>query len=195
MALGRRLLVVCAVLGAHLVLTALPAEAATALREASPANGETIATMPDFVRLTFTDIVTEPKIDVLGPTGQPVNSSPISPRGNTVLQPVQPSGAGLYTVSYEARGPDGGVVRGSYTFTLAAGGAAPNASTPTITGSAGTSPSPGDTSPSPSPAHLGAPPPVTRDPAGNSWRWYVVALVVVLVAAGGFLLYRRRVAR
>jgi copper resistance protein C len=141
-----------------------PAAAHTTLRESDPAANATVATLPQLVRLTFTtELPTVPTIEVVDPNGASVNSSPVSLRGNSALQPVQGSSAGRYTVNWKATAPDGHQITGSFTFTATAGNvsAAPTTASPTV---------PQTTGPPPA----GAPP---ADGSGPWWPWLAAGLL------------------
>ena len=115
-----RLLILAAGILAGALLGAAPAAAHTTLKQSDPAAGSTVQKLPEVVRLTFSDTLPiVPTVTVRDDAGTVVNSSPISPRGNTVLQPVKSTKIGKFTVTWELTSADGHKTSGSFAFTVA----------------------------------------------------------------------------
>jgi methionine-rich copper-binding protein CopC len=179
MRFARALLIAGAIL---LALPPTPAAAHTELRESDPAANATVATLPQLVRLTFTtQLPTVPTIEVVDPNGTSVNSSPVSLRGNTALQPIQGSTTGRYTVNWKAKAPDGHEITGSFGFTAGAGNVSPS---PTIASSAT-----GPVTSGPSPTEVAAPP---ADGTGPLWPWLAAGLLAVALFIVIWYVQRRR---
>jgi methionine-rich copper-binding protein CopC len=169
-----------AVAAAVLALPPGPAAAHTTLRESDPAANGSVEILPQVVRLTFTtQLPSTPTIEVVDANGASVNSSPVSLRGNTALQPVQGSGAGRYTVNWKATAPDGHQITGSFAFTVAAGNVSPSpAASPTVPATTG-----------PSPTEAAAPP---AQQSGPRWPWLAAGLLAVALLTLFWYLRRRR---
>ncbi|UWP81712.1 copper resistance CopC family protein [Dactylosporangium fulvum] len=190
-----------ATLAGALVL-ATPASAHTTLRQSDPAANSTVPTLPEVVRLTFTDMLPiVPKVTVRDPDGTEVNSSPISPRGNTVLQPVKSTKTGRFTVTWELTGSDGHKTNGSFSFTVQ-GAAAPPSAVPSPTapvvgsGSPSTVPTAAASTAAAASSGVASPSDAARsstDSGGGSWWvWLVVAVVLLGAVGGGVVFFRRR---
>jgi hypothetical protein len=182
---ARLLLVTGAAIAAVvLALPPGPAAAHTTLRESDPPANGSVAVLPQLVRLTFTtQLPAAPTIEVVDANGASVNSSPVSLRGNTALQPVQGSRAGRYTVNWKATAPDGHQITGSFAFTVAAGNVSPGpAGSPTV---------PATTGPSPTEAAPTAAAP-RSDGSGPRWPWLAAGLLAVALLAIVWYVRRQR---
>ncbi|CNF78628.1 copper resistance protein CopC [Mycobacterium tuberculosis] len=109
---------------AALALLAVPADAHTALRSSTPADGEVVAGTPARVSLTFTEPVRPVPggVRVLGPEGRDV-SGDLSAEGSEVTVTVLPpaasdAGQGTYTVSWRVVSADSHPVAGAFTFAV-----------------------------------------------------------------------------
>jgi methionine-rich copper-binding protein CopC len=193
-------LVLAALSGA--LLGPLPAAAHTTLKQSDPAANSTVPVLPEVVRLTFSDTLPiVPKVTVSDPDGTEVNSSPISPRGNTVLQPVKSTKTGLFTVKWELTAADGHKSSGTFTFTVVAAQASPTAP---VVSSVSSSPADAPRSSAVAgPATVATAAAATADLAekaaestksGGSGLVWIVVIVALVVVAGGtaFFLRRRR---
>lgn len=159
--------------GVALALVAAPASAHDELSASTPADGETLASPPARVVLTFAEPPVElgAQLVVTGPDG-PVTSGAPRLAGDDVVVDLQPSApAGRYSVEWRVTSDDGHPVSGSFGFTARA--AAASASAPAPTGSAVT-PAPVETS--------------RRQPLVPSWAWIVAGVIVI---AGAIRLNRR----
>ncbi|MEV4509636.1 copper resistance CopC family protein [Dactylosporangium sp. NPDC049525] len=193
-----RLLVLTVGVLAGALLGAAPAAAHTTLKQSDPAAGSTVQALPEVVRLTFSDTLPiVPTVTVRDEAGTVVNSSPISPHGNTVLQPVKSTKGGKFTVTWELTSADGHKTSGSFAFTVtAAPSDAPSPTAPVVVTATPTPEAPQSSSPAPPPAvsstALAVP---TSDTSGTgaTWLLWAAVAVVVLGAAGtAVLLLRRR---
>ncbi|MGV8967625.1 MAG: copper resistance CopC family protein [Cellulomonas sp.] len=102
---------------------AAPASAHDALVSTDPEGGSTVETAPAAVTLTFTQEVVGlgTDVQVVGPTGAPMNDGPVAVLGTVVTQNLladRPAGA--YTVQWRATSADGHPVTGGFTFTATA---------------------------------------------------------------------------
>lgn len=141
-----RLLAVLAAAVLAMLGSTLPAYAHNELRSTSPQSGQTVATAPTSIVLTFNEpgIAMGTQLAVRGPSGL-VNSGPPRLIDNTVSQDLQPGApAGAYQVDWRVTSADGHPINGSFTFTAtqAAPGRAPTAEP-------STGPAPTDSSPMP----------------------------------------------
>jgi len=176
MSSARALLTIALVAAAAVAFTSSPAAAHTSLRESDPAANGTVATLPEFVRLTFTtQLPSVPTIEVVDANGVSVNSSPVSLRGNTALQPVKSASAGRYTVNWKAKAPDGHEISGTFAFTATAGNIQPTTPAPETTG--------------PSPTQAAAAP---TDGDGPWWPWLAAGLLIAALLAVFWYARRRR---
>jgi methionine-rich copper-binding protein CopC len=177
------------------VALAAPASAHDSLTGSTPADGSTVTTAPERVRLTFTDEVKKLGLTVLvkDPSGASVADGEPRIDGNAVIQPVVPlTEPGTYTVAYRVVSTDGHPVNGRFTFTLdVAAPASPSASasateTPTESASASSSPTAAASS-------IAASPAAASSDSGSATTWLLVGagLLVALVVTG-LVLARRR---
>lgn len=149
-----------------LVVSAAPAVAHNTLKSTNPSVGQTVATTPREVVLTFDEpaIALGTQILVTGPTGE-VHEGSARLVDNTVTQALQPGApAGTYTVTWRVTSTDGHPISGDFAFTSRAA-------------------SPGSP-PSAAPTPMAAPDP----PAGGAGR--VLAVIGVLLLAGVLLVIR-----
>jgi len=181
-------------------LIALPVVGATAaqahdvLQSTDPADGSTVALVPDHVTLTFDEpaLVLGTEITVQDPNQQTVSVGPPVLVDNTVSQEVTGAlPAGVYTVLYRVTSADGHPIAGTFTFT-ATGETSYGVATqaPTMTASAAPTPtSSAEVTASPSPSASGA----SDERAVSAGP--LIGIAAVLVVAGGivaWLLLRRR---
>jgi hypothetical protein len=164
-------LLVVAVLGA-----ATTASAHSQLERTDPADGSTIAVLPDLITLTFNQNVLGlgTVLNVTGPDGSAVDGA-ATVVDNTVRQPVRPGApAGDYTVLWRVTSADGHPISGRFAFTATAGSSG-TASAVTPTEAAGATPG------------------EAEDSGENSLLiWLLLAGGASGVAAGIFLAARRR---
>lgn len=191
--LARALALLIAASAASVLVNQAPAAAATTLRETDPPSNGVVQSLPQLVRLTFTEpLPGAPTITVAGPTGRTVNSSPVSLRGNTVLQPVQGTEAGRYTVTWRASTSEGTDINGTFAFTVAGGAPSPtgqssNEPSPTVPVVVGSSPSDFGAGPGPSSTAD-----ADRSGDGSPWPWIVAGLGAVVVVVALVWYARRR---
>lgn len=108
---------------AVLALLTLPTAAAAheQLRDSTPARGDTLAAVPDQIRLTFVNPLQLDlaHLTLLGPQG-PIALGELRRASNAphvlVAEIHGPLTAGEHTVRWQVAGPDGHPVRGEYTF-------------------------------------------------------------------------------
>jgi putative copper export protein/methionine-rich copper-binding protein CopC len=109
-----------------LVILPAPGLAHGALQRAAPGDGDHLSTAPRELRLTFTEDVelAFARLALTGPSGAvELGELRVAPDSTRVLV-GQIRGllvAGTYTVQWQVAGDDGHPVRGSYSFTVAAG--------------------------------------------------------------------------
>ncbi|WP_327008500.1 copper resistance protein CopC [Dactylosporangium sp. NBC_01737] len=193
-----RLLLLAAGVLAGALLGAAPAAAHTSLKQSDPAAGSTVQALPEVVRLTFSDTLPlTPTVTVRDEAGTVVNSSPISPRGNTVLQPVKSTKTGKFTVTWELTSADGHKTSGSFAFTVvAAPSDAPSPTAPVVVTATPTPEAPQSSSAAPPPSSVSstalAAPTSGNSGGGANWPLWTAVTVVLLGAAGTIVLLRRR---
>lgn len=182
------------------VALAAPASAHDSLTGSTPADGSTVTTAPERVRLTFTDEVKDLGLTVLvkDPSGASVADGKPRIDGNAVIQPVVPlTEPGIYTVSYRVVSTDGHPVNGRFTFTLDVAAASPSPSaSSTATASPSQSPTESastSTSPTASSSSIAASPAASTSDSGSATTWLLVGagLLVALVVTGVVLARRR----
>ncbi|MFZ0158349.1 MAG: copper resistance CopC family protein, partial [Kineosporiaceae bacterium] len=122
--MGRLIIVVACALASLAGPAATPAQAHSGVRSIEPADGSTLTTAPQAVRLTFTENVLAgtAQLRVTGPGGQ-VATEPVT-QGPRVVGPLPrelPNGA--YTVLWRVTSADGHPISGSFGFVLAVAGA------------------------------------------------------------------------
>jgi methionine-rich copper-binding protein CopC len=171
------------------LMAASPAFAHDSLVSSSPADGQTVATMPDSIVLTMNEaaVAVGTRVVVSGPDGEVQQGRPHLST-NTVEQAVEPSApAGRYTVTWRVTSADGHPVSGTFSFTVQAA-ATPTSSTtaassPTTASSQTDPPTPGPTSGT-STGESGQ--------SGTSWAVWLVLAVLVLAGAGATAARLRR---
>ncbi len=186
---------------ASLVLVAPAAQAHNVLVGTDPADGSTVAVVPETVTLTFDEpaLAVGSQVVVTAPDGTTVSTGAPVLVDDTVSQAVTGElPAGPYTVVYRITSDDGHPIEGQLVFT-ASGATAYGVATPTVAPTESAAPSstpsatPSTTSPAPSPSVT-----ASATPAANEGRVSVPVLVgvaVALVAVGAvvaLLLLRRR---
>lgn len=166
--------------GTAVVLTAAPASAHDVLVSASPADGSTVAVLPDEVVLTFDQpaLKVGSQLVVEGPAG-PVQVGEPSFVDTSVRQRLAPgSPPGAYRVLWRVTSVDGHPISGTFAFTATAGSAGSTGSGSAATGSA-----------SPTPPASEA---VDTQESGPAWVVPVLGVLVVVVAAAVVVVVRRR---
>lgn len=190
--LARIAALAAATLGLVLVAPASPASAHVTLKASSPASGATLKAPPARIELRFTGTVAADRttIEVTGADRQRVPVSRPAGSGSRVgVTPGTPLANGTYTVTYRTLSSDGHTVEGSYRFTLTAPAPAPT----TSAGPPPTAPAPAATTPAASPT-AAAPAAPADDGPGTAPLLAAVAVPVLALAGGGYLLARRRAA-
>lgn len=165
------------------VVVASPAAQAHAeLVGMSPAIDSVVTQAPTSVVLTFADALQDlgAAVIVTAPSGAHLESGAPVIAGNTATQRLLPlTEPGRYTVAYRVVSQDGHPVERQVGFTFAPAGTA-SAVTPTPSPSASVPPSAGE-----SPSATGS------SGSGSPW-WPVGAVLVVVLAAGAAVVWRRR---
>jgi methionine-rich copper-binding protein CopC len=182
---------------ALVLLVAPTASAHDSLVSSSPADGQTVATMPDSIVLTMNEaaVAVGTRVVVSGPHGEVQQGRPRLSK-NLVEQALEPSApAGRYTVTWRVTSADGHPVSGTFSFTASAAGestssgpaiSAPSttaASAPTTVSGQADAPTPGSTSGS-STGESGQ--------SGTSWAVWLVLALLVLAGAGATPVRRGR---
>lgn len=177
---------------AVVLLSGAPANAHDTLVGSDPADGAVLAAPPVQVVLTFSAAPAAVGAEVLvqGADGASWSAGPATVDGVTVTQALAPGApAGAYTVTWRAVAADGHPVTGTLGYSVTAPAVSPTpTATPTATPSADptATPSPSVAAPTPS-----ATPASTDDPTGRAaWPWLLAGVVVV--AAAGAAVVRRR---
>ncbi len=107
------------------VLLATPAWAHDELLSTDPAAGQSVASVPAEVVLTFAEppLGLGMAVQVIGPDGTDVAAGPPTLSGSVVHQAVEAGApAGRYSVRWRVTADDGHPVTGDFTFTAHAGG-------------------------------------------------------------------------
>jgi copper resistance protein C len=190
--------VVALVAAVAMVLLAAPtASAHDSLVSSSPADGQSVTTMPDTVVLTMNEaaVAVGTRLVVSGPDGQVQQGRPRLSK-NTVEQAVDPDApAGRYTVTWRVTSADGHPVSGTFSFTVA------QAATPTSSEPAGSASSPADgsvpTTAAAGPSAAAAGPTSSTSTgesgqSGTSWAVWLVLAILVLAGAGAATVRLRR---
>lgn len=118
-----------AVTALALVALATPASAHNAPRTTDPADGATVATVPESVTLTFDGEVLAlgSVVEVANPAGDVVSAGEPAVDDNTVTQALAGDlVAGDYTVTWRVTSGDGHPIDGTFAFTAEEGTAAPS---------------------------------------------------------------------
>jgi copper resistance protein C len=185
-----------ALLAAMLValLPAAPARAHNQLVKSDPARDAVLDTPPAEVVLEFVERLNPTYTTIVVTDAQqnrvPASQPEISGNRGTITF-AQPLADGTYTVAYRVVSADGHPVQGSYSFTVAAGGASP---TPPVAPSEAQQAPDLATAPAAANDAGSASPAAAPDTNGNSGAVLAVVGIglVVLAVGGGFLLRRRR---
>ncbi|GLY29616.1 copper resistance CopC family protein [Kineosporia sp. NBRC 101731] len=185
--LSRRLGAVLALAGAVVVLGAGPALAHDELGSSNPADGSSVKTLPDVVKLEFSADILElgARVRVDSPEGD-VTEGKATLKGNTLSQAVAPgSPAGDYTVTWRVTSSDGHPISGKFAFTAQQGNepAAVETTTAPVTSSAA---APSPTASATAVTQAGA---ATAEDSGGSSAPLVILLVVLGVLAVGAAVY------
>ena len=180
-----------AALAAGLVLAApaTPALAHNKLESAAPAEDSTLRTAPGQVRLTFTDRLSSLLTVVV--TDEAKQKVPTAPpavtRATATVRFTAPLANGAYTVAYRVVSSDGHTVQGTYGFRVAAPTPAGTTAAPTPAPAATTArATPVETIPAVPAAEA------TAEEDGGVPTAAMIGLPVLLLAAGGLVLARRR---
>jgi methionine-rich copper-binding protein CopC len=175
-----RLLAAASVAAVFAALTGSPAWAHNSLTDASPAKNATLKKAPGGVKLTFLQRVDPDALEIAvadSAKREVAASGPTASGKSGTLTFDDTLANGTYTVTYRVVSLDGHPVRGSYKFTVADASAA--------------------RTPAPTTAPAAAAPatvPASAEASGPGWLgWAAGVGVILLVAAGVFVLFRRRV--
>jgi methionine-rich copper-binding protein CopC len=182
---------------ALLLLLALPGgvSAHAELVTSTPADGETLTTVPAEAVLTFSEGVgAKSTVVVLDGTGATVATGEPGPDGSTVIRvPLPGLSPGPYEVRWTTVADDGHIERGTFSFTIAASTPAPATATPT---EAPTAEPAATTTPTASPNVTPEPSPATvaegGDPGAGSDVLLPILAVAVLIGGGLIVMLRRR---
>lgn len=181
-----RLLAAASVATVFAVLTGSPAWAHNSLTDASPAKNATLKKAPAAVRLTFLQRVDPAALEIAvadSAERDVPGSGPTASGKSGTLTFDDTLANGTYTVTYRVVSVDGHPVRGSYKFTVA------DASATTPASSAPPATVPTTAPPAAAPAAV----PASAEASGPGWLgWAAGVGVILLVAAGIFVLLRRR---
>jgi copper resistance protein C len=182
--------VLASLAAAALVLAAAgPASAHDSLVSSSPADGQTVATVPDSIVLTMNEaaVAVGTRVVVSGPDGEVQQGRPRLSK-NTVEQALEPSApAGRYTVTWRVTSADGHPVSGTFSFTASAA-AAPTSSGPPSSAPGTASASAPTTAPGQTDTPVSGPTSGISTgesgQSGTSWAVWLVLAVLVLAGAG-----------
>jgi copper resistance protein C len=171
------------------LMMAAPASAHDSLVSSSPADGQTVATMPDSIVLTMNEaaVAVGTRVVVSGPDGEVQQGRPRLSK-NTVEQALEPSApAGRYTVTWRVTSADGHPVSGTFSFTASAAGvpvsSAPTSSTPSTTAASAPTTVPGQAD-APAPGPTSGISTGESGQSGTSWAVWLVLALLVLAGAG-----------
>jgi methionine-rich copper-binding protein CopC len=174
---------------ALVLLVAPTASAHDSLVSSSPADGQTVATMPDSIVLTMNEaaVAVGTRVVVSGPHGEVQQGRPRLSK-NLVEQALEPSApAGRYTVTWRVTSADGHPVSGTFSFTARAS-AAPTSSGPTSPTSVTTSASAPTTASGQTDIQTSGPTSGISTgesgQSGTSWAVWLVLALLVLAGAG-----------
>ena len=168
------------------VAAAGPASAHDRLTGSSPADGSSLASAPEQIRLDFSEEVQDLGLTVLvkDPSGASVADGEARVDGRSVVQPVETlTLSGRYTVAYRVVSSDGHPISGRATFTLdlpeQSSSATPSATPSTVV--------------APSTSAVAASPAASTSDAGPGTAWLLagIGLLLALVLAGAVLARRR----
>ncbi|WP_115787130.1 copper resistance CopC family protein [Arthrobacter silvisoli] len=173
---------------ATVLFGAAPASAHDKAESSSPADGSTVATVPDSVSVTFNNrpLALGASIAVFDASGKDWADGPVEMVDTVVSQKLLPGApAGKYTVEWRVASSDGHPINGTVTFTARAGSTTPGggtgSSSPSSGASAGAVPSAGTVAPGSSTT-----PEKTPD-ASEPFPWSIVGFAVVALALLVFL--------
>ncbi|WP_127500250.1 copper resistance CopC family protein [Actinoplanes solisilvae] len=184
-----RLLVALAAMVAVL-LPGAPALAHNALTEATPAKGATVKKAPTSVKLKFLQKL-NPEYTTIKLTGAAaVTASAPKVEGAVGSITFEPLVNGSYTVAYSVVSTDGHTVKGSYKFTVADPTATASPS-PTATATTA-APASAPAASVAAPADLASSSSAPDESSNTGLIVTIAAIVVALLAVGGFLFARRR---
>lgn len=108
-----------------------PASAHAALVGSDPADGATVATVPESVSLDFNEPIGTTDVAVTAPDGSQVDVSGVEAMDRTVTARVaDTSQRGTYTVAYRVVSVDGHPVAGTFTFEATEGDVVEQADAP-----------------------------------------------------------------
>ena len=163
---------------ALLIMPVTAAQAHDVLEATNPANGSTVATVPDEIQMTYnnTPMAIGSEILIQDSSGTNWATGPVTIVDNHVTQAVKPGApAGSYTVNWRIVSSDSHPIEGSFSFTATK--AADSASTATDPGTAQAQ----------STANA-----ATSNDGGTPWGILGGAAVVLLVVVALVVLARRR---
>jgi copper resistance protein C len=175
---GLALLATTLLSGVLVLAGASAAQAHDTLVGTDPADGSTVAEVPDHVTLTFGEPAQALGTEVVvhGPNGEALSVGPAQLAGNAVTQDVAPvRPAGVYTVEWRVTSQDGHPVSGTFTFTATESVGLPAGVTPTAAPTTDT-PAPTATTTAVDPAAWGH--------GDNKVHTPLVGLLLLLAAAG-----------
>lgn len=172
-----------------LMVGAAPAHAHNSLSDSTPKDGAVLDAAPATVNLKF--LATLPPqgttVTITDPSGASAVAGTATFDGPTVMVPLRPTVAGLYTVDYRVPSTDGHPVTGKVRFTLTAAAVPAPPSGPASPTPAG--PEPASAEPTAEPGVLPGDPPSGSAP----WLPWLVAAGALLVVTGlALTIYRRR---
>ncbi|AGZ38911.1 copper resistance CopC family protein [Actinoplanes friuliensis] len=166
------------------VLAGGPAWAHNSLVEAAPKKDAKLAKAPAEIRLKFIQKLDGRYMTIVVSDEAKQKVAVSAPKADGKVGSVtfsEPLPNGVYTVAYRVVSQDGHAVQGAYSFTVqAAGASTPSAVAPTTA--------------SPVAPASAAPVPVAlvEDKTATWWPVATIAVAVLLVGAGAFVLVRRR---
>lgn len=178
-----------AVTALALVALATPASAHNALRTTDPADGATVATVPESVTLTFDGEVLAlgSVVEVANPAGDVVSAGEPAVDDNTVTQALAGDlVAGDYTVTWRVTSGDGHPIDGTFAFTAEEGIAAPSPTTEETPTPTETTPE-ATTEPAADPSDTTAETAAPADPDEPRAPQAVLATLGILVVLGALL--------
>jgi len=162
---------------ALLIVPVTAAQAHDVLEGTNPANGSTVATVPDEIQMTYnnTPMAIGSEILIQDSSGTNWATGPVTIVDNHVTQALKPGApAGAYTVNWRIVSSDSHPIEGSFSFTA--------------TKSADSASTSNETGPAPSTAVATA----AGNDAGTPWGIIGGAAVVLLVVVALVVLARRR---
>lgn len=186
-----RLVASLAVSALALVALATPASAHNALRSTDPADGATVATVPEAVTLTFDGEVLAlgSVVEVVNPDGDVVSAGEPVADDNTVTQALTGDLVpGEYTVTWRVTSGDGHPIDGTFGFTATAAAALPGESvSPEPTDEPTAEPTPTSEPSEPSATPADEPTSDASEPTDDNDPSMLLATLGVLVALGALI--------